>query len=93
MVNQYRHGIEQVGLELPGGLVDPQDASPEVAARRELLEETGYQAAGLIKIGECYPQPAVLSNRCFFFCTIRSRTRLSIRPTGRVRGWAITMAS
>ena len=30
MVNQYRHGIEQVCLELPGGLIDPQDASPEV---------------------------------------------------------------
>ena len=67
MVNQYRHGIERVCLELPGGLIDPDDASPEVAAQRELLEETGYQASGLIQIGECYPQPAVLSNRCFFF--------------------------
>ena len=67
MVNQYRHGIERVCLELPGGLIDPQDSSPEVAARRELLEETGYRTSGLIQIGECYPQPAVLSNRCYFF--------------------------
>lgn len=67
MVNQYRHGIEQVCLELPGGLIDPQDASPQVAAQRELLEETGYQSYGLIQLGMCYPQPAVLSNRCFFF--------------------------
>lgn len=67
MVNQYRHGIEQVCLELPGGLIDPQDASPEVAAERELLEETGYRGSGMIQIGKCYPQPAVLSNRCFFF--------------------------
>ena len=67
MVNQYRHGIEQVCLELPGGLIDPGDPSPEVAAWRELLEETGYQASGLVRLGECYPQPAVLSNRCFFF--------------------------
>ena len=28
MVNQYRHGIEQLCLELPGGLIDPDDASP-----------------------------------------------------------------
>ena len=67
MVNQYRHGIERVCLELPGGLIDPQDSSPEVAARRELLEETGYQTSGLVRLGECYPQPAVLSNRCYFF--------------------------
>ena len=67
MVNQYRHGIERVCLELPGGLIDPQDPSPDVAAGRELLEETGYQTSGLIQLGECYPQPAVLSNRCYFF--------------------------
>ena len=67
MVNQYRHGIEQVCLELPSGLIDPGDSSPEVAAQRELLEETGYRSSGLIPLGECYPQPAVLSNRCYFF--------------------------
>jgi 8-oxo-dGTP pyrophosphatase MutT (NUDIX family) len=67
MVNQYRHGIERVCLELPGGLIDPRDPSPEVAAGRELLEETGYQTSELIQLGECYPQPAVLSNRCYFF--------------------------
>jgi 8-oxo-dGTP pyrophosphatase MutT (NUDIX family) len=67
MVRQYRHGIEQICLELPGGLVDPGDASPAVAGKRELLEETGYQSTELIQIGACFPQPAVLSNRCFFY--------------------------
>lgn len=67
MVRQYRHGIEQVCLELPGGLIDPEDSANEEAARRELLEETGYHSSALIEIGRCYPQPAVLSNRCFFF--------------------------
>ncbi|NNG09411.1 MAG: NUDIX hydrolase, partial [Arenibacter sp.] len=67
MVRQYRHGIEQVCLELPGGLVDPDDEFPEVAAQRELLEETGYRASKIDIIGECYPQPALLSNQCFFF--------------------------
>jgi 8-oxo-dGTP pyrophosphatase MutT (NUDIX family) len=67
MVRQYRHGIEQICLELPGGLVDADDSAPQVAARRELLEETGYQSSELIQLGECFPQPAVLSNRCFFF--------------------------
>jgi 8-oxo-dGTP pyrophosphatase MutT (NUDIX family) len=67
MVRQYRHGSEQVCLELPGGLVDPEDTSPELSARRELLEETGYEASNLRLLGECYPQPAILSNRCFFY--------------------------
>ena len=67
MVNQYRHGVEQVCLELPGGLIDPNDDAPEVSASRELLEETGYKAGRLTCIGECFPQPAILSNKCYFY--------------------------
>jgi ADP-ribose diphosphatase len=67
MVRQYRHGTEQVCLELPGGLVDAGDDSPALSARRELLEETGYQADEIVLIGECFPQPAILSNKCFFY--------------------------
>jgi ADP-ribose pyrophosphatase len=43
MLWQYRHGIRRVQLGLPAGAVDPEEA-PEAAARRELLEETGYEA-------------------------------------------------
>lgn len=67
MIRQYRHGIEQVCLELPGGLVDPQDNSPAAAAERELLEETGYGVSKIVKLGSCYPQPAVLNNKGHFF--------------------------
>jgi len=67
MVRQYRHGTEQVCVELPGGLVDPADHSPELSARRELLEETGYQADEIVLIGECFPQPAILSNKCYLY--------------------------
>ena len=67
MVRQYRHGTEQVYLELPGGLVDPADESPELSARRELLEETGYRANEIKLVGECCPQPAILTNKCLFY--------------------------
>jgi 8-oxo-dGTP pyrophosphatase MutT (NUDIX family) len=67
MVRQYRHGIERVCLELPGGLVDPQDPDPGRSAARELLEETGHAAEELVWLGKCYPQPAVLSNAGFFY--------------------------
>lgn len=42
MVRQYRAGIEKVLLELCAGVVDPEDATFMDAAKRELLEETGY---------------------------------------------------
>lgn len=67
MVPQYRLGIEGVSLELPGGLVYPEDASQEAAALGELREETGYEAAECVSMGSCFPRPAVLENRGFFF--------------------------
>ncbi|TKJ31655.1 MAG: NUDIX hydrolase [Chloroflexi bacterium B3_Chlor] len=62
MVRQYRHGTRDMCLEIPGGLAKPAD-SVEDAARRELLEETGYEANELIFLGSACPQPAILNNR------------------------------
>ncbi len=41
LVRQYKHGARDVVLEFPAGLVED-DETPEAAASRELLEETGY---------------------------------------------------
>ncbi len=66
MITQYRHGSHQVELEIPGGLVDPGE-EPAAAAARELLEETGYRAAGVEPIGIANPNPALFGNRCHTF--------------------------
>jgi 8-oxo-dGTP pyrophosphatase MutT (NUDIX family) len=63
MVRQYRHGARAVTMEIPGGLVEPGD-TPEGAASRELMEETGYRSEDWIKIGEVNPNPALFGNRC-----------------------------
>lgn len=63
MVRQFRHGPRIVTLEIPGGIVDP-DESPEDAAARELLEETGYRAGRLASLGSLNPNPALFGNRC-----------------------------
>jgi ADP-ribose pyrophosphatase len=41
LVRQYKHGIGQVVLEMPAGMIDAGEA-PETCAVRELAEETGY---------------------------------------------------
>jgi ADP-ribose pyrophosphatase len=67
LVKQYRHGIGAVTLETPGGIVDPEDASPAIAGEREMREETGYTAAELIRIGVVHPNPAIQNNRLHIY--------------------------
>ncbi len=66
LVRQYRHGIRRLALEIPGGIVEKED-SPEQAARRELMEETGYRDSAMVSLGLCHPNPAFLNNRCHMF--------------------------
>ncbi|MBN2506456.1 MAG: NUDIX hydrolase [Verrucomicrobia bacterium] len=64
MIEQFRHGTETVELEIPGGVVDPKDASPVAAGLRELREETGYEGEGARVLGRIAPNPAIMGNRC-----------------------------
>jgi 8-oxo-dGTP pyrophosphatase MutT (NUDIX family) len=66
MVRQWRHGASKLTLEIPGGLIDPGEP-PEVAAARELLEETGYRAPALRPLGDVNPNPAIFGNRVFTY--------------------------
>ena len=65
MIEQYRHGSNEVELEIPGGLIDASDSSPTSAGIRELREETGYEGEDPIIIGSIRPNPAIMSNTCY----------------------------
>jgi len=62
LIRQYRHGAGKTLLELPSGCVEKNDTSPIEAARRELLEETGYTSDKFIHVGRLSPNPANHSN-------------------------------
>lgn len=67
MVRQFRHGIEDFTVELPGGMVDPDDPDPKDAARREMIEESGYDSEDIIELGRVHPNPAIQANYCYSY--------------------------
>ena len=55
---QFRYPVNDVITEIPAGKRDSKDEDPELAARRELREETGIEAKELICLGKFYPAAA-----------------------------------
>lgn len=71
-IQQYRHGIEAVTLEIPGGMIDDGE-TPAEAARRELREETGYDTEHLVHLGGIAPNPAIQNNVCHTYLALDAR--------------------
>ncbi len=60
LVEQFRYPYDTVLLEIPAGKLEPGETDTLAAARRELLEETGYTAGEMIDFGMYYGSPAML---------------------------------
>jgi ADP-ribose pyrophosphatase len=77
LIEQYRHGSNTVELEIPGGIIDPADTSPEAAGSRELVEETGYEGEPAVLVGHVFPNPAIMNNHCY---TVLVRNCRLVKP-------------
>lgn len=69
LVRQWRHGIQRMTTEFPGGVIDSGE-TPEQAARRELVEETGFIAGKLVHLGSLSPNPALFSNTVHVYAAL-----------------------
>jgi 8-oxo-dGTP pyrophosphatase MutT (NUDIX family) len=63
LVEQYRHGIHEISLEVPGGVADGEGSGLD-AAQRELAEETGFSSGKWTFLGSVTANPAIFNNRC-----------------------------
>ena len=88
LIRQYRHGIRDVTMEIPGGMMD-EGETPEAAAARELREETGYVAEKIRLLARVLPNPAVQNN--FFISSppkaAATRARRSLTPSSPSTFW------
>lgn len=66
LVRQYRHAVGRTLLEVPAGTREP-DEPPEACARRELLEETGYEAGALRELARFYVSPGWASEELIVY--------------------------
>ena len=64
---QYRHALGLTMFEIPGGCVDPEDTSLEMAVARELKEETGYVFEEFIYLGKTSANPSTHNNWMHFY--------------------------
>ncbi|WP_116970192.1 NUDIX hydrolase [Blastomonas sp. UPD001] len=90
LVEQFRVPLGRTCLELPAGLIgdDMHGEAPELAAARELEEETGFRAERIENLGEFYSSPGMVSES---FHLMRAHRLERVHDGGGVEGENITV--
>ena len=78
-VRQYRHGVQDILLELPAGTFDSREEDSLTAAKRELEEETGYIAQDLIFMKTIYDNPVKDDNKIHIFLGLNAKKTGTIK--------------
>ena len=66
LIKQYRHAVGEFLWEIPAGTLEPGEKAVE-CARRELVEETGYEASSLDKLAQILPAPGYTDEHIHIF--------------------------
>jgi ADP-ribose pyrophosphatase len=90
LVRQFRHAVRDWRLEIPRGFGE-RAQDPEANARRELLEETGFEAASVERLGTLEPDTGLLGMRVHLFRAMidpaavqgQVEAGLEVRPVSR----------
>lgn len=69
LVRQYRHGLQRTSFELVAGVLE-QGEEPMTAAKRELLEETGYAGGEWHKLMQVSANTSTMTNLTHCFVAI-----------------------
>ncbi len=92
LVEQFRVPLGKVCIELPAGLIgdDPgsEHEAAEIAAGRELEEETGYRATSIRSLGEFYSSPGMVTES---FTLVRATGLEKVSEGGGLPGEDITV--
>jgi len=62
---EYRHSAGNVVLSLPGGFLH-ENEEPIPGAKRELIEETGYDSENLVVLGSSFPMPGICGQKVIY---------------------------
>lgn len=66
LVKQFRHAYQDITIEFPGGVIENNE-NPLFTAKRELKEETGYEAKSWSLLASLSPNPAIMKNTVHFY--------------------------
>lgn len=85
MVSQWRYAQRKQVWELPRGFGDPEDASPQESAAREIAEETGLETTDIRELGEIVTDSSIIEGRVsVFLVKVEGEARACGRETDDV---------